>query len=87
MYLYMYLSILCWNLFFDVHSGQRMLEEFESHLGDAKQKCSESEEKATHTSKLLAKVKNGVEHLSEKLQHIKAVSMGAYPLYSFHVDD
>ena len=50
-----------------------MLEEFESHLSDAKQKCSESEDKANHTSKLLAKVKNGVEHLSEKLQHIKAV--------------
>lgn len=52
-----------------------MLEEFESHLGDAKQKCSESEEKANRTSKLLAKVKNGVEHLSEKLQHIKAVNL------------
>jgi hypothetical protein len=50
-----------------------MLEEFESHLGDAKQKSSESEDKANRTSKLLAKVKNGVEHLSEKLQHIKAV--------------
>lgn len=50
-----------------------MLEEFESHLTDAKQKCSESEEKANRTSKLLAKVKNGVEHLSEKLQHMKTV--------------
>lgn len=65
-----------------------MLEEFESHLSDAKQSCSESEEKTNRTSKLLAKVKNGVEHLSEKLQHIKAVRIifniiiGAYPLVS-----
>lgn len=57
------------------YRGQRMLEEFESHLTDAKQKCSESEEKADRTSKLLAKVKNGVEHLSEKLQHMKAVRL------------
>ena len=52
-----------------------MLEDFQTHLSDAKQKCSESEEKANRASNLLAKVKNGVEHLSEKLQHIKAVRL------------
>ena len=63
-----------------------MLEEFESHLTDAKQKYSESEDKANRTSKLLAKVKNGVEHLSEKLQHIKAVSLNTME-YSFIIAD
>ena len=51
-----------------------MLEEFESHLDEAKTTCKDSKEKADRASKLLAQVKNGVDHLSEKLQHIKAVS-------------
>jgi len=55
-------------------SGQRMLEDFEGHLDDAKKRCAESEVKADRSSRLLAQVKSGVEHLSEKLQHIKAVS-------------
>jgi len=37
-------------------------------------RCAESEVKADRSSRLLAQVKGGVEHLSEKLQHIKAVS-------------
>lgn len=57
-----------------LYSGQRMLEEFESHLDEAKNRCKESKEKADRASKLLSQVKNGVDHLSEKLQHIKAVS-------------
>ena len=37
-------------------------------------RCAESEVKADRSSRLLAQVNSGVEHLSEKLQHIKAVS-------------
>ena len=51
-----------------------MLEEFEGHLDDAKKKCTESEGKTRSANKLLGQVKNGVEHLTDKMQHIKAVS-------------
>ena len=75
-------------------SGQRMLEEFQTHLDTAKNKSvvalmtpshlhtftpshpprsAESEDRADRASRLLAQVKNGVDHLHEKLQHIKAV--------------
>ena len=37
-------------------------------------RCEESTVRSDLTSKLLAQVKNGVQHLSEKLQHIKMVS-------------
>ncbi len=56
-----------------VFSGQRMLEEFQGHLDDAKRKCAESESKTKSANKLLGQVNNGVEHLTEKMQHIKAV--------------
>ncbi len=54
-----------------------MLEEFQGHLEEAKKVAVESEESSDRTSHLLAQVKNGVEHLTEKLQHIKAVSWAA----------
>ena len=38
-------------------------------------RCRESEMKADRSLRLMAQVKNGVNHLSEKLQHIKAVSL------------
>ncbi len=50
-----------------------MLEEFQDHLDDTKKNCSESEAKAKSSSKLLEQVNNGIEHLTEKMQHIKAV--------------
>ncbi len=50
-----------------------MLEEFQGHLDDAKRKCAESESKTKSANKLLGQVNNGVEHLTEKMQHIKAV--------------
>ncbi len=50
-----------------------MLEEFQGHLDDAKKKCAESETKAKSSTKLLGQVTNGVDHLTEKMQHIKAV--------------
>ncbi|XP_064395156.1 outer dynein arm-docking complex subunit 3-like isoform X2 [Halichondria panicea] len=53
-------------------TGQRMLEEFQGHLDDAKRKCAESESKTKSANKLLGQVNNGVEHLTEKMQHIKA---------------
>lgn len=53
-------------------SGQRMLEEFQSHLEEAKQKTQESEAQAEKAARLLGALGAGVEHLAEKLQHIKA---------------
>lgn len=55
-----------------------MLEEFKGHLDDVKKKCDESEVKAKTATKLLGQVKNGVEHLTEKMHHIKAVSKHKY---------
>lgn len=51
-----------------------MLEEFQGHLEEARKAAKQSEESSDRASRLLAQVKNGVEHLTEKLEHIKAVS-------------
>ncbi len=45
-------------------------------MEEARKTATDSEEKSDRASRLLAQVKNGVEHLTEKLQHIKAVSLG-----------
>lgn len=52
-------------------SGQRMLEEFQTHLEEAQNKKKESQDKADRAARLVVQVKNGIEHLSAKLQHIK----------------
>lgn len=64
-----------------------MLEEFEGHLDDSKKKCTESEGKAKAANKLLGQVKNGVEHLTEKMQHIKAVSKQLSSCLQVHVNN
>jgi hypothetical protein len=53
-------------------AGQRMLEEVQSHLDEAKKRRSDSEVKADRAGRLLGQVKTGINHLSEKLQHLKA---------------
>ncbi|XP_064649660.1 outer dynein arm-docking complex subunit 3-like isoform X2 [Lineus longissimus] len=53
-------------------SGQRMLEEFENHLAEEETRQREASEKLEKSSQLLVKIKAGVEHLSDKLQHLKA---------------
>lgn len=56
------------------YSGQRMLEEFQQRLEEEQAKCAESEQRQTHVSRTLVNVKAGIEHLADKLQHLKAVS-------------
>ncbi|XP_071821247.1 outer dynein arm-docking complex subunit 3-like [Apostichopus japonicus] len=59
-------------------SGQRMLEEFQAHLKTEATRREEGKGKTDKTSKILVNVKAGVEHLADKLQHIKA-SKGHVP--------
>ncbi|XP_071947266.1 outer dynein arm-docking complex subunit 3-like isoform X2 [Antedon mediterranea] len=53
-------------------SGQRMLEEFQSHLKSEEDRRDISKTKLDKCSKILVSVKSGVEHLADKLQHLKA---------------
>ncbi|XP_052222822.1 outer dynein arm-docking complex subunit 3-like isoform X2 [Dreissena polymorpha] len=52
--------------------GQRMLEEFQTHLHKEEDRRDMAEEKLTKASKNLVAVKAGVEHLADKLYHLKA---------------
>uniref|UniRef100_F6RG08 ODAD1 central coiled coil region domain-containing protein n=1 Tax=Ciona intestinalis TaxID=7719 RepID=F6RG08_CIOIN len=52
-------------------SGQRMLEEFEQHLQEQEQRRDEAADKLERASHVLVSVKAGVEHLADKLQHLK----------------
>lgn len=51
-----------------------MLEEFQAHLKLEETRRDEGQGKTDRASKILVNVKAGVEHLADKLQHIKAVS-------------
>ncbi|XP_013412590.1 coiled-coil domain-containing protein 151 [Lingula anatina] len=53
-------------------SGQRLLEEFETHLAEEERRKEEAGERLDKASKILVSVKAGVEHLSDKLTHLKA---------------
>jgi len=52
-------------------NGQRTLEKFQTHLEEKKIQRDEINERLEKTSQVLVKVKAGVEHLADKLQHIK----------------
>jgi len=53
-------------------SGQRMLEDFESHLGKETGRRDGLLDKFNRQSHILFDVKSGVEHLADKLNHLKA---------------
>ncbi|XP_064616243.1 outer dynein arm-docking complex subunit 3-like [Liolophura sinensis] len=53
-------------------SGQRALEDFEVHLSKEEERRDQADFKLRRASKVLVSVKAGVEHLAEKLQHLKA---------------
>ncbi|KAK3092525.1 hypothetical protein FSP39_004008 [Pinctada imbricata] len=59
-------------------SGQRMLEEFQSHLQKEEDRRDEAEQKLQRNSTIMVSVKSGVEHLADKLHHLKA-SKGHVP--------
>ena len=50
------------------------MEEFETHLAEEEKRRDESSEKLEKSSKILIDAKSGVDHLSEKLKHLKTVS-------------
>ena len=54
-------------------SGQRLLEEFETHLKDEEGRCDKAQTKVEKSSKILVDAKSGVDHLTEKLKHLKVV--------------
>ena len=58
-----------------VHSGQRVLEDFEGHLSAEEQRRATAQVRLDKSSKILTDVKSGVEHLAEKLKNLKAVSI------------
>ncbi|KAK3732532.1 hypothetical protein RRG08_030732 [Elysia crispata] len=53
-------------------SGQTMLEEFEAHLAKEETRRDTADEQLQHGSRILVQVKAGVEHLADKLHHLKA---------------
>lgn len=59
-------------------SGERMLEEFQSHLQKEEDRRSHAEDNLNRNSNIMVSVKAGVEHLSDKLHHLKA-SKGHVP--------
>ncbi|XP_060602544.1 outer dynein arm-docking complex subunit 3-like isoform X2 [Ruditapes philippinarum] len=58
--------------------GERMLEEFQNHLDKEEERRDTAEEQLHKASKNLVYVKAGVEHLADKLYHLKA-SKGHVP--------
>ncbi|KAL3870343.1 hypothetical protein ACJMK2_038417 [Sinanodonta woodiana] len=59
-------------------SGQRVVEEFQAHLEKEEDRRDENDDKLQRGSKILVDVKAGVEHLGDKLYHLKA-SKGHVP--------
>lgn len=62
-------------------SGERMLEEFQSHLQKEEDRRSHAEDNLNRNSNIMVSVKAGVEHLSDKLHHLKAVSLNHFRVY------
>jgi len=56
-------------------SGERLLEEYESHVEAEENRKEESQSQLEKTSKTLLDVKSGIEHLTEKLKVLKTVNV------------
>ncbi|GAB1597663.1 coiled-coil domain-containing protein 151-like isoform X2 [Argonauta hians] len=52
-------------------SGQKMLEEFQNKLHEEETKRNETENKLEKMSKILLQVKSGIDHLADRLSHLK----------------
>ena len=61
-----------------IFSGERMLEEFHNHLDKEEERRDNAEDKLQRSSKILVSVKAGVEHLADKLYHLKAVGISLF---------
>lgn len=53
-------------------SGQMILEEHETHLAKEEKRRDDADEQLQRASRVLVQVKAGVEHLADKLHHLKA---------------
>ena len=53
-------------------SGQRMLEDFQSHLQKEEERRDEAEDELQRNSTIMVSVKAGVDHLADKLYNLKA---------------
>ena len=60
-------------------SGERMLEEFQAHLASEETRFQETKVRQERAARILVNVKAGIEHLADKLAHIK-VPKGHVPL-------
>lgn len=60
-----------------------MLEEFQSHLQKEEDRRSHAEDNLNRNSNIMVSVKAGVEHLSDKLHHLKAVSFNHFLVYIY----
>lgn len=59
-----------------------MLEEFQAHLSKEENRRDTADEQLQRASRILVQVKAGVEHLADKLHHLKAVSCSIAQLLS-----
>lgn len=55
-------------------SGQRLLEEFETHLTEEQLRQDASQDRLDKNSRNLTNIKTGMDHLAKKLKQVKAVS-------------
>lgn len=88
-----YYSLFFFSPLCEPFSGQRTLEEFEQHLKEQEERRDDAAAKLERASHVLVSVKAGVEHLADKLQHLKIVShcsqllchrcFGAFPFIAF----
>jgi len=59
-------------------SGQRLLEEYETHVDDEQNRMETAQNHLEKTSKTLLDIKSGVEHLTEKLKVVKLVCIAVF---------
>ncbi len=56
-----------------MHRGQRNIEEYEDRLQKEEQRKDAARVKMEQTKRLLVQVKSDIEHLANKVHHLKAV--------------
>mmetsp|Transcript_64612 Transcript_64612/g.203969 ORF Transcript_64612/g.203969 Transcript_64612/m.203969 type:complete len:555 (+) Transcript_64612:459-2123(+) len=60
--------------------SRRIVDEYETHLGESNSRCERSKQKYERVAKTLIKLKAGTEHLAEKVQDIKVDGQPIIPL-------
>ena len=60
---------------FDIYSGERILEQAQEKLEESTKRRDDNAAKMEKTMKKMIEVKSGIEHLADKLHHLKAVCL------------